>query len=189
MFELILANIAYHVTLDPAEKQVFLAKLHHKQLKKNSRLLKSGEVCGTMSFVIKGCLRIFHTDAEDREHIVSFCPEDWWALDVSSFFSKQAAFYSIDALEDTEIFEISYPDLENLLVEVPKFERFFRILSQNGFVIYQQRITSSLSATAEERLQLFQQRYPMLQQRIAQKHIAAYLGITPVFLSMLRKRK
>jgi hypothetical protein len=79
------------------------------------------------------------------------------------------------------VFYISYLVLEQLYIDVPKLERFFRILSQNGFSLYQRRINSNLSKTAEERYTQFQKQYPKQEQRIAQKQIASFLGITPVF--------
>ena len=142
--------------------------------------------------LIKAGLRTYYVDDYGNEHNILFCPENWWSVDVASFFDRSPAFYCIAALEDTELFYLTYPLLENLFTAVPKFERFFRILTQNGFNLYQKRITSSLSKTAEERYLQFQKQYPKLEQRIAQKQIASYLGITPVFLSRLRgseKRK
>ena len=188
MYHLILANFAMHISLDDAETAYVKSVLQHKAVKKNTVLLNAGEICRHLYFVDKGCLRIYNTDNEGGEHIISFCPENWWAVDISSFYSKTPAFYAISALEDTELFYLGYDTLEKLFLQVPKFERFFRILTQNGFNLYQHRITSNLSKTAEERYVLFKQQFPKLERRIAQKHIASYLGITPVFLSMLRSR-
>ncbi len=188
MYDLILANFAMHISLDAVETAHVLSQLQHKMVKKNATLLSSGEICKAIYFVNKGCLRIFNIDKEGEEHIISFCPENWWAVDISSFSGQIPAFYTISALEDTEVFYLSYTALEQLYLQVPKFERFFRILTQNGFNLYQRRITSNLSKTAEERYTQFQKQYPKLEQRIAQKHIASYIGITPVFLSIIRKR-
>ena len=188
MYDLILANFALHISLDATETEYVLSVLQHKTVKKNTLLLYPGEICRSIYFVNKGCLRIFNTDREGIEHNISFCPENWWAVDISSFSGQQPAFYAIGALEDTDVFYISYTTLEELYIRVPKFERFFRILTQNGFNLYQHRITGNLSKTAEERYAQFQKQYPRLEQRIAQKHIASFLGITPVFLSMIRKR-
>jgi len=189
MYKRLLHNIAYHIKLDQLETDFFLSLVQQKTIKKNSVFLQSGQICRNIAFVNTGCLRIFNTDNEGREHNVSFFPEDWWAFDVSSFFSKSPAFYTIDALEDTGVFLLSFQDLEALFDKVPKFERFFRILAQNGFILYEARITSSLALPAEERYELFKKRYTGLEQRITQKHIASYLGITPVFLSMLRRKR
>lgn len=188
MYELILSNFARHILLTPSETEYVKSILEHRIIKKNTFILKSGDVCRNFYFVTKGCLRMYNTDERGREHIVTFSPENWWAVELSSFYSRSPAFYSIDALEDTEVFYLTQQALEILYEQVPKFERFFRIFLQNAVVLYQRRMTAVLSLPAEDRYIQFRRRYPGLEQRIAQKHIASYLGITPVFLSMLRKR-
>lgn len=188
MHELILSNFAMHIALSGDEAGIIMSKLEHTTLKKNEILLNSGKVCRNIYFVNKGCLRIYNTDTEGEQHNILFCPENWWCVDITSFSGQTRAFYAIQALENSEVFSLSYIVLEQLYIEIPKLERFFRILTQNGFNLYQRRITSNISKTAEERYALFNKLYPKLEQRIAQKHIASYLGITPVFLSMIRKR-
>lgn len=188
MYELILANFKMHIRLDAPETERIKTELQYQTVKKNTVLLHAGSICRNLYFVNKGCLRVFNIDKQGDEHNVLFCPENWWAVDIASFSEQTPAFYTIAALEDTEVFYIGYHVLEKLYTEVPKLERFFRILIQNGFYLYQRRTTLNLSKTAEERYELFQKQYPKLEQRIAQKHIASYLGITPVFLSMIRRR-
>jgi len=187
MHELIFSNFAMHISLTIAEAEHILSKLEHKTVKKNEVLLNSGEVCKNIYFVNNGCLRTYNTDVKGEQHNNLFCPENWWCVDITSFSGQNSAFYTIQALEDTDLFYLSYPILEQLYIDVPKLERFFRILTQNGYNLQQRRLTSNLSKTAEERYAQFQKLYPKLEQRIAQKHIASYLGITPVFLSMIRK--
>jgi CRP-like cAMP-binding protein len=189
MFEAILSNFAMHIALDPDEQDQVLALLQHKTIAKRTFLLNAGTVDKAIYFVNKGCLRMFHTDKEGQEHTICFYPENWWACDIVSFFKAKPAMNAIQALEDTEVYYLTLPALEELFLKVTKFERFFRILTQNGFDMYQRRIISNLSKTAEKRYLLFRKHYPGLEQRIAQKHIAGYLGITPAFLSMMRKEK
>lgn len=188
MFERILVNFETHIKLDAAETKMVTAALQRKTVAKNGKVLEAGEVCKSIYFVNRGCLRIFNRDKNGDEHNIMFCPENWWGNDMTSFTNQSPAFYYIGALEETEVFYFNYQVLEQLYVKVPKLERFFRILVQNGFSLFQRRLNTNLSKTAEERYVLFQQLYPKLEQRIAQKHIASYLGITPVFLSMIRKR-
>jgi CRP-like cAMP-binding protein len=189
MHELILSNFAMHITLSPVEQEQALALLQQKAVTKRTFLLRPGEVNRHIYFVNKGCLRMFYTDKNGQEHNICFYPENWWACDIVSFFKEKPAVNAIQALEDSEVYYFSLPKLEQLFVQIAKFERFFRILTQNGFELYQRRITSNLSKTAEERYLEFRRRYAGLEQRIAQKQIAAYLGITPAFLSMMRKDK
>ena len=188
MFERIFANFALHIHLDALETAQIRAAMRHKTVKKNGLLLSQGEICRNIYFVNAGCLRMYYTDRDGLQHNVSFCPENWWAVDIASFSHQQPAFYAISALEESDLLYISHAELEKLYGEIPKLERFFRILTQNGFNLYQHRIISALSKTAEERYLSFRKQYPGLEQRIPQKQIASYLGITPVFLSRLRKR-
>ncbi len=189
MHRLILSNFAMHIALSSDEQEKVLALLQQKMVAKRTFLLQPREIDRYIYFVNRGCLRMFYTDKEGTEHNICFYPENWWACDIVSFFKEKPAVNTIQALEDSEIYYMSLSRLEELFLEIPKFERFFRILTQNGFDLYQKRITSNLSKTAEERYLEFRKLYPGLESRIAQKHIATFLGITPAFLSMMRKEK
>ncbi len=176
-----------HIALAPLEQEQALAFFRLKEIRKRIWLLHAGETDRHIYFVKRGCLRMFYTDKSGEDHIIGFYPENWWACDIVSFLNAKPAVNSIQALEDSEVYYISLKQLEKLFEIIPKFERFFRILNQNGFELDQRRITSQLYKTAEERYLEFRKRHPGLEQRIAQKHIASYLGITPAFLSMMRK--
>ncbi|HEY0246023.1 MAG TPA: Crp/Fnr family transcriptional regulator, partial [Mucilaginibacter sp.] len=75
---------------------------------------------------------------------------------------------------------------EKLYLSIPKFERFFRILIEKSLVANQQRIVDNLSLTAEERYNIFCKRYPTLIDRLSQKQLASYIGVTPEFFSRMR---
>lgn len=188
MNNLILANIALHIDIDATEADYFLSLLEHKTIARKDTLLHTGDACRAINFVTKGCLRMFTAHENGKEHIVMLAPENWWITDLFSFHSNKPATHSIDALEDTEVLQLSAQNLEKLYAEVPKFEKFFRVLFQNGFIMYQNRITTELALPADQKYERFKMLYPGLNQRIAQKYIASFLGITPVFLSMLRKK-
>jgi CRP-like cAMP-binding protein len=186
--DLILQNICRHIQLDKTEEDFFVSLLQTKKLKRKTFLLKQGDICRTENFIIKGCLRTYTIDDNGFEHIVMFGIEDWWVGDLFSFITEKPTTYFIDALEDSEIIQISKANLERLFERVPKFERFFRLILQNAFIAQQKRINQNLSYTAEQRYLDFIKNYPQMEQRLSQKQVSAYLGITPVFLSMLRKK-
>lgn len=186
--DLILKNISRHIQLDKTETDFFISLLQSKKLKRKEFLLKQGDTCRTENFIVKGCLRTYTIDDNGFEHIVMFGIEDWWVGDLFSFLTQSPAAYFIDALEDTEILQISKANLDKLYKIVPKFERFFRLILQNAFIAQQKRINQSLSYTAQQRYLDFITKHPNLEQRLSQKQVSAYLGITPVFLSMLRKK-
>ncbi|RKS96101.1 Crp/Fnr family transcriptional regulator [Chryseobacterium defluvii] len=181
-------HFSKYIQLNTEEVELIHSLFSYKSLKKKEFLLRSGDICRTESFIISGCLRTFSIDENGFEHTLTFAIEDWWTGDLLSFFTETSTSYNIVALEDSEILQITKTDLDKLYLKVPKLERYFRQLIQNAYVAQQQRIDQNLSQTAEQRYLSFVEKYPVLLQRIPQKHIASYLGITPVFLSMLRKK-
>jgi CRP-like cAMP-binding protein len=189
MFERIVESVGRRIDLDEEEKQYFLSLLQVKTVRKRQFLLQEGDVCRNEYFVNKGCLRAYVIDAKGTEHVLQFAVEDWWIGDMHSFISQQPSRMAIDALEDSEVFYLDKHSWDELMTRVPKFERFFRILLQGAFITLQNRVTSALSATAEQRYTEFLERYPQFEQRVPQHQIAAYLGITPESLSRIRKQR
>jgi CRP-like cAMP-binding protein len=184
----ILFNIGKHITLDPGEVSYFTSILHKKQLRRKQSLQLAGQLCPAIYFVHSGALRAFYQDRDLNESIIMFAINDWWITDMYSFASGQPAMLNIDAIEDSTVFELLKTDLDELYIKAPKFERFFRIIMQNAYIREQLRIIQNLSMPAEERYQSFLKKYPQFTERVPLKQIASYLGITPEFLSVLRKK-
>ncbi len=187
MFESILHNVSKHINLNESEAEYFISLLKHKTIRRRQFLLRSGEISKHETFVVKGLLRAYTIDKSGYEHVAMFAMESWWVSDLYSFLTQSPGNQNIDALEDTDVLQIEKADLEKLYLQVPKFDRFFRILLQNAFVANQQRIIASISQTAEEQYLAFIKKYPSLEQRVPQHQVASYLGITPETISRIRR--
>lgn len=187
-FDLLISNISRHISLTEEEIEFFSSLLKSKFLANGEFLLREGDVCKNESFVIKGCLKTYYLDENGLEHIIDFSIEEWWADDLYSLLTQTASKSNIKAIEDTDILQIGKTDLELLYQRIPKFERFFRILFQNAYIAQRDQINLALSASAEERYLLFVKKKPYAEKRFSQKDIASYLGITPQFLSTLKKK-
>lgn len=187
-FGLLLSNISRHISLTPEEIEFFTSLLNSTSLKTGAFLLREGDVCRYESFITKGCLKTYYVDENGVEHIVDFLVEEWWADDLYSFFTGTAATSNIKAIENTDLVQISKSNLDLLYQKIPKFERFFRMLFQNAYISQRDHINSILSAPAEERYLLFLKKKPYAENRFSQKDIASYLGVTPQFLSALKKK-
>jgi CRP-like cAMP-binding protein len=186
LFDLLLENVSKFIHLESNEKEIFISYLKQKKLKRKQIFLNEGDVCKYSAFVTSGCLRGFTIDKNGDEHVLSFAPVGWWIADMYSLISQKPGILTIEALEDTEIILLSKADQEKLYIEIPKFERFFRILIENSLVANQQRIIDNMSLTAEERYKNFCKRYPTLIDTLPQKQIASYIGVTPEFFSRMR---
>ncbi|RZJ51785.1 MAG: Crp/Fnr family transcriptional regulator [Flavobacterium sp.] len=186
---LILKNIAKHISLDENEIIYFLSLLKEKKYPKKSIVLEEGEICRSINFVQSGTLRAFYRDSQGKESTIMFAIADWWITDMSCFINQQPAILNIETIEESHIFHLQKEDLDDLYLKIPKFERFFRIIMQNAYIREQERVIQNLSLSAEQRYHIFLKKYPQIVKQITQKQIASYLGITPEFLSMIRASK
>jgi CRP-like cAMP-binding protein len=186
---LILKNISKHIDLDKEEVSSFIPLIIMKNVAKKTLLLKEGQVCKYISYVHSGALRAYCVDKEGREATIMFAVADWWVTDMFCFLNEKPAMMFIEAIENSCIFQLSKENLEKLFYNVPKFERFFRILMQNAYTREQLRVIENLSLSAEDRYDSFLLKYPHIASAVTQKQIASYLGITPEFLSAIRKNK
>jgi len=114
--------------------------------------------------------------------------EGWWMGDIYSFVSGEPSGYNIDAIEDAELLMITLDGFEQMMVKVPRMERYFRILFQNNIISKERRLISSISYSAEEKYLRLAESSPELLQRIPLNLVASYLGITPETLSRIRKK-
>src|SRR5258706_1892708 len=187
--DLILTNISKHISLDKEEISLFISLLKQKEVSKKDFILKEAQTCKSINFVHSGTLRAYHLDKEGRESTIMFAVADWWITDMYCFINKLPAMLNIEAVENSIIFQLQKDDLDRLYIKVPKFERFFRIIMQNAYIREQLRIIQNLSLSAEERYDNFLSKYPQVAKQVTLKQIASYLGITPEFLSTIRRHK
>jgi CRP-like cAMP-binding protein len=174
--------------LDGEEEQMLRDTFRNRLYRKRQFVLQEGDVCNSLSFVVRGCLRLYRIDDQGNVHILQFAAEDGWINDLGSFHGSRPSQLNIDALEDTVVLQISRNDLITLYTQAPKFNRLFRVLTENSYVLLQERLLQNISSAAEDRYHRFLELYPELNGRLSQVQIAAYLGVSPEFLSRLRNR-
>ncbi len=184
----ILENINSHVSLTKKECDYFLSKTSTKKIKAKTILLSAGEIANCTYFVNSGIIRSFNINDNIMEHVLHFACEGWWIGDMYSYISEKPGNLFIEVIEDAEVVIITKENHQILYEEIPKLERFFRILAENSLVAHQERLIDNLSLTAEERFEKFCSKYPTLIQKVPQKQIASYIGVTPEFFSKMKAR-
>lgn len=186
--QLVLDNVNKHIQLTAPEQKIFAGMLRTHIYRRKMFALRGGEVSRDSIFVNDGALKGYTIDKEGREHVLQFALQGWWIADMYSLISGNKGVLNIEALVDTHVLLLSRDDQQQLYEQVPKFERFFRILTENSLVASQQRLINNLSLSAEERYLHFTEKYPFILECAPQHSIASYLGITPEFLSKIRAR-
>ena len=186
--EPIIAYFSKILPLDPEEIKVVKNVFQLRQFKRRQFMLQAGDLCKYNSFVVEGCFRMYMVDDQGKEHNLQFAVENWWMIDMESFYKDTPSKLNIEALEDATVLQITKEDQLKLYVEYPKFNRIFRVLAENALMSLQRRVLHNISSTAEERYLHFMKHYPYFFNRISNVQIASYLGVTPEFLSTIRKK-
>lgn len=173
------------ISLTDEEFSVVAPFFSEQHFKKREMIISENDQVDHVYFIISGLLKLFYTDAEAKEHIISFSMEDWWESDYAAFYTQSKASQYLQCLEDTLVLKLSFDDYQQLLIEVPKMTDFFLKKAIGGHISNQRRILSLMTMSAKERYEQFLKYYPTLIQRLPKTVLAAYLGVSRETLSRL----
>ena len=178
----------YDITfLTPKEWATLIQYGSLKTYKKGENFINANNLNTKIAFILIGGFRIFY-EKHDNEITCLMAFENGLIGSFESNILKQPCTQTIQAIEDSELFIIDYKDLETLYDRSPKFERVGRLILEYYLAFLQQRITSYLLDTPEERYMRLIRETPDLLNRVPLQYIASYIGVTPVSLSRIRKR-
>lgn len=188
MFKLIFDNIAKTAQYTEDELAIFSNHLVLKKLPRRHFLLKPGDICYFESFVVSGCIRKYFIDSHGVEVTIAITIEDNWITDYESYDGQVPSKVYIETLEPTSVLELTMTEKDKFLAKNPKFEKVFRLMLQSYIAKFQDRLIATISKSATEKYLDFMERYPTLINRVPQHYIASFLGISPEFLSKVRKK-
>ena len=188
MFDALIKSLRNYVEISDEEIDTLISKLEVRKVKKKQWLVTPGEYCKSEHFISKGVFRAYCVDDNGHEHITKLSMEGWWITDISSFISGEPATQYVEALEDGEVILFRKQILEELYQEIPELNKYFRLLYQLALCNNQQRIFRTISNTADKHYYHFIEQFPGIEQRVPQYMIASYLGITPEFLSKIKRK-
>lgn len=183
----LLSHFDSYLALNDKEKEDLSKRVTERKIKRKQFILQEGDICKHYTFIIEGCFKMYGVDKKGTEHNIQFAAENDWIVDIGSFHSEKPSKLYIEAIEPSLILQIERKDLLYFYTNYPKFDRNFRVITENKFVELQNRVLQNISSTAEERYLTFLEQYPKLSSRLPNTQIASYLGITPEFLSKICK--
>lgn len=184
----LIEELSRYVNLTQADAEAMLTRLRPIEFKKKEVLIEQGGFSDRFYWIRDGCTMAFHTAADGQEHVMQFAIAHWWTTDLKGFVKGGGSQLTIQALSDGRALSMSADAFEDLLAAHPVFERYFRKIFANALVVHQRRILRTIGADAEAHYTAYLRDYPGIDQWVPQKYIASYLGITPEFLSKLRRR-
>ena len=189
MSQIFKQHLEKFISISDEEFESILTYFKTNRVSKKEILQQEGENCRCQYFVLSGCLRKFMLNEKGVEVTTEFALETWWLSDNRSFEFQSEALFSIQAVENSEILTIDFQSLEKLYKDFPVMERYFRYVYQRAFAAYQMRIKYLYTFSKEDYFFHFYDSYPEFVQRVPQYLLASFLGLTPEYLSELRRKK
>ena len=167
-----------------AESLLLEQEVQFRKIKKDELLLKKGEICSSLCFVVSGSFYQYNVDSELNKNVIDLNAEGDWVINHKSFTSRKPSERTIQAFEDSSVYELSVESIHNLIAQSQSFLQMGKILEAS---------TSRIeffdnNSTPDEKYQYLLNNEPILIQKFPQKIIASYLKITPETLSRVRKR-
>jgi CRP-like cAMP-binding protein len=161
-----------------------------RQIKKNEYLLKPGQVCQHGYYINSGSLVTTFTNKTGKEIVQGFYIDEDYAFisEVLSYFSGKRSDFQIKAIEDCEIIEFSKPQLDYLMDNYQEFALFFNKITSSSYQNLYFFSAMRLSQTAEDFLLFLYDEHPIYMQRIPDKYIAEFMGISKEWLCKLKKK-
>ena len=173
--------------LNSEEWQILFSISKIKSLKKGDYFIKANEIKDELGFITKGCMRYFYIK-EGEEITGEFWQENEISASYEGCILNQPSTLYIEALEDTTLITISYNRLKELRTEIKDLDKIIIALLERFIVESQLRIAAYITETPEERYLRLREEMPGIEERVHQKYIASFVGVTPVTLSRIRAR-
>jgi CRP-like cAMP-binding protein len=187
MIEKLISSIRSLIDITQEEAEAINRLFKLKEIKKGDFFLADGQVCKHAGFIAKGLVR-YYINHDGEEKTYDFGQENNFVCNYESFLPQTPSTKIIQALEDCEILQISYADLQVFYKSISGAERFGRLVIEQVFVQLLQALSSLYTDTPENRYRKLLKQHPDLLQRVSQYHIASYVGVKPQSLSRIRKR-
>jgi CRP-like cAMP-binding protein len=187
MTEQLIISIQSFIDVNPKEVECIKLLFKEKSIKRGNYFLAEGQICKQVGFIVKGLIR-YYINHEGEDKTYAFAQENNFVCNYESFIPQTPSTKNIQALEDCEILQISYEDLQIFYKSVRQGDRLGRLVIEQVFIQTLQDLGSFYTDTPEYRYEKFIKKHTDLQQRISQYHIASYVGVKPQSLSRIRKR-
>jgi CRP-like cAMP-binding protein len=178
-------HIKSQVQIDDVDLEIILSNFKELKISKDRFALKQGQIVTNYYFIKSGGLRIYF-DHNDKQVTSWIALENEFFTDLASLKNQAPSKFNFQAIEETVLLTIKTDKMEQLYKQFPLWQQFGRQIWETNFLKLVEGVIGFQTFTAEERYLSTMQESELLQ-RVALKHLASYLGVTPSSLSRLRK--
>jgi CRP-like cAMP-binding protein len=190
-FEMFNQFITKHVEFTEAELVAFNKQCTQVNFLKGDLIIKAGEVQKNLYFITKGIIRNFVENKKGEIKIYNFRSENMTVTGYATYNYEDnlKALVNVECLEDCTLIEVPYEAINFVINNMKLGDRLGRFMAEAHVVQMLHYVLQRDTKTIIERLDSIDKSFPNIHQRVPQYMIASYLGITPVHLSNLKKRR
>lgn len=177
---------SFNITLNQVIRKEIIENATLGSVEKGNYLLRMGDIPKYLYFIVEGLLRGYSIDREGNEITNCFIEQGKFCCSFA-IVESGAAEFSLQVLEEVKYLRIELELVRKFIRENQEIQHLFNKLSMEGITYYRNRSKALMTKSAAERYMIFKEIYPNLEQRIEQRYIASYLGITPSSFSRLKR--
>jgi len=166
-------------------KEAFTKKIKFLEAERGDLLEKSGNVCNSLYFVVKGSLRSYYFK-DNKDITVSFALEGEFTTSMYSFISRQPGYENIEAMESSQIGKISHKELIELFEKYPSIERAYRIILEQYYIALEEQLIFTKFKSAKDRYLSLMENRPRIIHKASVGQIASFLDMSIETLSRIR---
>ncbi|MEQ3498539.1 Crp/Fnr family transcriptional regulator [Tenacibaculum sp. SSH1-16] len=181
-------HIKNYTNLSEEKLTEILSFFDCQSYKKKEILLLTNKRCNKLFFVTKGCLHLYFIDSLGYKKTTQFALENWWLTDFLAFQNQKHANFTIETVENSEILSISFSKYNELLNKFPLLEKYFRSIYETAYGAALMRLKYINSYSKEDIFFRFRKDFPDFVQRVPQYLLASFLGLTPEYLSEIKRK-
>ena len=190
-FEMFNLFITKHVEFTEAELVAFNKQCTQVKFTKGELIMKVGEVQKNLYFLTKGIIRNFVENSKGEIKIYNFRSENMIVTGYApyNYEDNLKALVNVECLEDCTLIQVPFEAINYVINTMKLGDRLGRYMAEGHVVQMLHYVLQRDTKTIIERLESIDKSFPNIHQRVPQYMIASYLGITPVHLSNLKKRR
>ena len=181
-------HIKSYISFSEEELSEILSFFEYQSYKKKETLVFTGKRCNKLFFVTKGCVQLYFIDSLGYKKTTQFAIENWWLTDFLAFQNQQLSNFYIETVENSKVLSISFSKYQELLEKFPRMEKYFRNIYETAYGASLMRLKYISSYSKEEMFFRFQDEFPEFVQRVPQYLLASFLGLTPEYLSEIKRK-
>ncbi|MBK9488713.1 MAG: Crp/Fnr family transcriptional regulator [Haliscomenobacter sp.] len=186
MLQVLQEHITKHLGKTPERLEEVSNAFEPLQLKRGAFLLRDGEICKHVYFIVEGCLQVFVIDKNGNESTREFYTEEQWVTDIMGFKNQQASKEYIKCIEPCKLLRIHYDVFQRFSSDIPAFAQIYQQILELSYSNTVYRVNTLTSLDALDRIKWLMENKPKLMTRLSSKLIASYLGISPETMTRLK---